>query len=70
MYHCILSYGNQFIRNQLSRQKAERLFERIANETGDWKQFTGSLGTMVGDGGLEESELEERFVHCLKKAAI
>lgn len=68
-YHCILSYGNQFIRNQLSRQKAERLFERIANETGDWKQFTGSLGTMVGDGGLEESELEERFVHCLKKAA-
>ena len=68
-YHCILSYGNQFIRNQLSREKAEHLFEKIANETLDWKQFTGSLGTMVGDGGLEESELEERFVHCLKKAA-
>ena len=68
-YHCILTYGNQFIRNQLSRRKAEHLFEKIANETGDWKQFIGSLGTMVGDGGLEESELEERFVNCLKKAA-
>ena len=67
-YHCILNYGNQYTRSQLSRSKAEHLFERIVGETDDWKQVTGSLGTMVGNGGLEESELEERFVQCLKKA--
>lgn len=67
-YHCILNYGNQYTRSRLSRSKAEHLFERIVGETDDWKQVTGSLGTMVGNGGLEESELEERFVQCLKKA--
>ena len=67
-YHCILNYGNQYTRSQLSRSKAEHLFERIVGETDDWKQVTGSLGTMVGNGGLEESELEERFVQCMKKA--
>lgn len=68
-YHCILNYGNQYTRSQLSRSKAEHLFEKIVAETDDWKQVKGSLGTMVGDGGLEESELEDRFVSCLKKAA-
>lgn len=67
-YHCILNYGNQYTRSQLSRSKAEHLFERIVGETDDWKQMTGSLGTMVGNGGLEESELEERYVQCMKKA--
>lgn len=67
-YHCILNYGNQYTRSQLSRSKAEHLFEKIVGETSDWKQVTGSLGTMVGNGGLEESELEERFVQCMKKA--
>lgn len=67
-YHCILNYGNQYNRDKLSRKKAEHLFEKIVGETNDWKQVSGSLGTIVGNGGLEESELEERFVTCLKKA--
>ena len=65
-YHCILSYDNQFARTELSRQKAEALFKRIIDESDEWEVFKGSLGTVSGEGGIEESELEDKFVSTLR----
>lgn len=66
-YHCILSYDNQYTRAQLSRQKAESLFKRIVDESDEWEEFNGSLGTVSGEGGIEESELEDRFISALRE---
>lgn len=66
-YHCILSYDNQYARAQLSRQKAETLFKRIVDESDEWEVFTGSLGTVSGEGGIEESELEDKFISKLRE---
>ena len=66
-YHCILSYENQYVRAQLSRQKAESLFKRIVDESDEWEEFNGSLGTVSGEGGIEESELEDKFISVLKE---
>ena len=66
-YHCILSYDNQYARTQLSRQKAETLFKRIVDESDEWEIFTGSLGTVSGEGGIEESELEDKFISTLRE---
>lgn len=67
-YHCILTYENQFRRLQLSRSKAEALFKRIVDKSENWEVYTSSLGTVSGAGGIEESELEDRFLTTLKSA--
>lgn len=68
-YRCIFTYGNQFVRHELSREKAEQLFGRIVDKSDDWETIHAPLGTMNGDGGLEQSELETRFVNLLIKKA-
>ena len=66
-YHCVLSYENKYTRGQLSREKAEALFRRIVEQSDNWETNNTSLGTVAGSGGIEDSELEERFVTLLKE---
>lgn len=68
-YHCILNYGNQFIREDLSRARAESLFEKIVEASDSWEEIKGSLGTLTKNGQLEDSELELKFIKTLKEVA-
>lgn len=61
-YHCILSYANQYIREQLSRDRAEELFKKLVDELGNWEEINGSIGTVTQSGVIEDSELEREFV--------
>jgi DEAD/DEAH box helicase domain-containing protein len=64
-YNCIYTYGNQFEREELSRNKAEELFGRIVRSSNEWEYLTGGLGEVTNSGQIEESELEERFIKTL-----
>ena len=68
-YHCILNYGNQFIREDLSRARAESLFEKIVAASDSWEEIKGSLGTLTKNGQLEDSELELKFIKTLRELA-
>jgi len=68
-YHCILSYGNQWQRENLSRERAEELFRRIVNECDNWEDVNGSIGTITTSGVIEDSELELIFVKAMKRIA-
>lgn len=68
-YHCILSYGNQWMREQLSREEAEQLFERIINHLDAWEEIHGSIGTLTQSGIIEDSELEILFTKAMEKVA-
>lgn len=68
-YRCILSYGNQYSRDALSREKADTLFAKIIERAGEWQTIANGLGSMTGSGGIEESELEELFVRIIRKAS-
>lgn len=68
-YHCILTYANQFEQKNLSRAKAEELFRRIFEKSDKWQTINGTLGGINTSGGIEESELEERFIRTLKSYA-
>ena len=68
-YHCILSYGNQWQRKNLSRERAEQLFKDIYDEcdSNNWEDITGSVGTITASGVIEDSELEILFVKTMEK---
>lgn len=66
-YRCIYTYANQRTQKSLSRSLAEKLFEQIIQKSDSWESFTTGLGKLSGDGKIEESELEERFIRSLKK---
>jgi len=66
-YRCILSYGNQYSREGLSRQYAEEIFKKIVDSAKDWKTINGGVATLTESGNIEESELELRFIHALRK---
>ena len=68
-YHCILSYGNQWQRENLSRERAEELFRRIVEECDNWEDVNGSIGTITTSGVIEDSELELIFVKAMKRYA-
>lgn len=73
-YRCIYTYTNQRIQGQLSRAQAEKLFARIVEKSDAWEEYNSGLGALSGNGQIEESELEERFIrslrrHCEQKAA-
>ena len=68
-YHCILSYGNQWQRKNLSRERAEELFKRIVDECDSWEEVNGSIGTITTSGVIEDSELELVFVKAMKRIA-
>ena len=66
-YHCVLSYENKYTRGQLSRSKAAELFKRIVDKSDNWETINGSIGTVTRGGGIEESELETRFITSLRE---
>lgn len=68
-YHCILSYGNQWQRKNLSRVRAEELFKRIVDECDNWEEIDGSIGTITTSGVIEDSELEILFTKTMEKIA-
>ncbi|MFL5766097.1 MAG: DEAD/DEAH box helicase [Bacteroidia bacterium] len=65
-YRCIFTYSNQHIQDELSRAWAEKLFKKIVDKSGAWETYSSGLGSLSGNGQIEESELEERFVRSLK----
>jgi DEAD/DEAH box helicase domain-containing protein len=66
-YRCIFTYSNQNIQDELSRKEAEKLFEKIIKRSDSWEQYTSGLSKLSGNGQIEESELEERFIRSLRK---
>lgn len=64
-YRCIYSYGNQYYREGLSRERAEKWFERIYSRTDSWEFTPQGLTHVTNTGQIEESELEMRFVKLL-----
>lgn len=65
-YRCIYTYSNQAIQSELSRSVAEKLFRRIVEKSNAWEVYNTGLGTLTGNGQIEESELEDRFVRSLR----
>ncbi|GGK41323.1 MULTISPECIES: DEAD/DEAH box helicase [Flavobacteriaceae] len=68
-YRCILSYGNQYIREDLSRESAEELFGRIVRSAKEWEEVNQGISSLTKTGMIEESELELKFIYALKKYA-
>lgn len=70
-YHCILTYGNQWQRTGLSRERAEELFRNIFNEAKNnrWETINGSIGSITSSGVIEESELEVLFIRAMEHLA-
>lgn len=66
-YHCVLSYENKYTRGQLSRARAAELFKKIVDKSDNWETINGSIGTVTKGGGIEESELETRFITSLRE---
>ena len=66
-YKCIYSYGNQFSREGLSRERAESWFEKIYSRTESWERNMNGLTRVTDTGHIEESELEDRFVNILER---
>lgn len=64
-YKCIYSYGNQYNRADLSRERAEKRFADICSKTEEWTQNNEGLTSLTNSGKIEESELEERFIKLL-----
>lgn len=70
-YRCILSYANQYIREDLSRQEAEELFGKIVRSAEeDWEKIDEGLSSLTKSGMIEESELEKKFIFALQKFAL
>ncbi|MGD9556708.1 MAG: DEAD/DEAH box helicase, partial [Mangrovibacterium sp.] len=65
-YHCIFSYGNQNDQADLSRKRAEKRFEEILQKSEGWELLPHGLGSVTKAGQVEESELELRFIRCLR----
>jgi DEAD/DEAH box helicase domain-containing protein len=66
-YRCIYTYSNQKNQNHLSRSSAEKLFKKIVDKSDAWDNFNTGLGKLSGNGQIEESELEDRFIRSLRK---
>jgi DEAD/DEAH box helicase domain-containing protein len=66
-YRCIYTYRNQFNRQELSRKKAEQLFEKIYLASENWQYIDNGLNNLTANARLEESKLEELFVYQLKQ---
>ncbi len=66
-YKCIFSYGNQYKREGLSRERAEKWFGKIYKQTESWEKNNQGLTTVTNTGRIEESELEDRFVKLLEQ---
>ena len=65
-YRCILSYSNQYIRDELSREHAEHLFGKIVGSSKDWEEVNQGISSLTKTGMIEESELESKFIYAIK----
>lgn len=65
-YRCILSYSNQYIRDELSREHAEHLFGKIVRSSKDWEEVNQGISSLTKTGMIEESELESKFIYAIK----
>lgn len=68
-YRCILNYGNQWNRQNLSRQRAEELFKAIVDQLDNWEDINGSIGNITTSGVIEDSELELLFTKTMEEVA-
>lgn len=68
-YHCILTYGNQYNRRNLSRRLAEELFAKVVDQVELWEDLDDGLGQLKQTGVVESSELERWFVEIMRKEA-
>lgn len=68
-YRCIYTYSNQRTQKELSRNKAEKLFKKIMDQSQSWERYPTGLGSLSGTGQIEESELEDRFIRSLRNCA-
>ena len=68
-YHCILTYGNQYSRQNLSRRRAEELFAKVVDQVELWEDLDNGLGQLASTGIVESSELERWFVELMRKEA-
>ncbi len=68
-YHCIMTYGNQYNRNDFSREQAELLFAKLVGGAKAWESINGSVGTIATNGAAEDSELELKFIRALQTLA-
>ena len=68
-YRCIFSYSNQYLREELSRARAEKFFEKLVVNAEAWENLKNGLSALSGTGKIEESELEERFIRSLRNTA-
>ena len=66
-YRCILTYSNQYNRADLSRENAEDIFRRIVEQSKDWEPISQGIFSLIKTGMIEESELEFKFIHALRK---
>ncbi|MDD4777509.1 MAG: DEAD/DEAH box helicase [Fermentimonas sp.] len=66
-YRCIYSYGNQYKRDGLSRERAEEWFSKIYKQTESWEKNNRGLTNVTNTGRIEESELEDRFINLVEK---
>ena len=66
-YRCILTYANQYNRADLSRENAEDIFRRIVAQSKDWEPINQGISSLTKTGMIEESELELKFIHALRK---
>jgi DEAD/DEAH box helicase domain-containing protein len=65
-YRCIYTYSNQNNQKELSRSSAEKLFKKIVDKSDAWENYNTGLGKLSGNGQIEESELEDRFIRSLR----
>jgi len=68
-YRCILTYSNQYIREDLSRERAESIFKSIVEQSKDWEPINQGISSLTKTGMIEESELESKFIYALKNYA-
>lgn len=68
-YRCILTYSNQYIREDLSRERAENIFKSIVEQSKDWEPINQGISSLTKTGMIEESELESKFIYALKNYA-
>ena len=66
-YHCVFSYRNKYLREDLSRRRAEDAFYHIVQGLNNWRSEPNGLGAITLSGTREESELERRFVRMLRR---
>lgn len=65
-YRCLYGYHNSYERKHVSRRTAARLLAEIIQHRGSLKSIK-SIGDVVANNSLFDSELERRFIEALRR---